>query len=102
MRNVNHNRQIIPHHTYFQSSTKRLIQSHFSFTYTQDGQHVNELILRYSYDKNDVIIDLKLNHNLVPHNHFMRYQLPNGSDAVQHFTKTDVDLCHYKVSRLEL
>ncbi|KAG4073137.1 hypothetical protein HA402_002526 [Bradysia odoriphaga] len=62
----------------------------------EDGQHVNELILRYSYGKTDVIIDLKLNHNFIPHNHFLRYQLPNGTDAVQHFTKTDVDLCHYK------
>lgn len=45
-----------------------------------------------------MIIDLKLNDNLIPQGHFMRYQLPNGTDVVQHFTKTDIDLCHYKVS----
>ncbi len=50
------------------------------------------------HGEKDVIIDLKLNDNLIPQGHFMRYQLPNGTDVVQHFTKTDIDLCHYKVS----
>lgn len=45
-----------------------------------------------------MIIDLKLNDNLIPQGHFMRYQLQNGTDVVHHFTKTDIDLCHYKVS----
>lgn len=49
-----------------------------------------------------MIIDLKLNDNLIPQGHFMRYQSPNGPDVVQHFTKTDIDLCHYKVSARSL
>ncbi|XP_037026148.1 disintegrin and metalloproteinase domain-containing protein 12 isoform X2 [Bradysia coprophila] len=61
-------------------------------TRLENGFHADELILRYK----DVIIDLKLNDNLIPQGHFMRYQLPNGTDVVQHFTKTDIDLCHYK------
>lgn len=44
-----------------------------------------------------MIIDLKLNDNLIPQGHFMRYQQQNGTDVVQYFTKTDIDLCHYKV-----
>lgn len=64
----------------------------------KNGYHVDELILRYNHEQKDVILDLKLNHNFIPRNHFMRYQLPNGTDVVQHFSKTDVDLCHYKVS----
>lgn len=48
-------------------------------------------------EEKDVIIDLKLNDNLIPQGHFMRYQSPNGTDVVQYFTKTDIDLCHYKV-----
>lgn len=46
-----------------------------------------------------MILDLELNRNLIPKGHFMRYQLPNGTDAVQHFTTADADLCHYKVRK---
>lgn len=30
----------------------------------------------------------------------MRYQTPDGGKIVQNFTKTDVDLCHYKVRKI--
>lgn len=46
-----------------------------------------------------MIIDLKLNDNLIPKGHFVRYQLPNGDKVIKKFTKTDVDLCHYHVSK---
>lgn len=45
-----------------------------------------------------MIIDLILNENLTPGGHFLRYQTPTGDQIVQNFTKTDIDLCHYKVS----
>lgn len=49
-----------------------------------------------------MIIDLKLNEYLIPDGHFVRHQLPNGADVVQKFTKNDVDLCHYKVSKCSI
>lgn len=45
-----------------------------------------------------MILDLQLNDNLIPLEHFMSYQLPNGDKAIKNFTKTDIDLCHYHVS----
>lgn len=76
-----------------------LISFSFFILYFQNGFHADELILRYIHGEKDVIIDLKLNDNLIPEGHFMRYQSKNGSDVVQHFTKTDIDLCHYTVSK---
>lgn len=49
-----------------------------------------------------MIVDLKLNHNLIPKGHFVRFQLPNGDRIIKNFTKTDIDLCHYHVSFLQL
>lgn len=46
---------------------------------------------------NDVMLDLRINDNLIPHNHFLRYQASNGDKIIKNFTKTDIDLCHYQV-----
>jgi hypothetical protein len=45
-----------------------------------------------------VIIDLQLNEDLIPKEHFLSYQLnKNGDKNITKFTKTDVGLCHYHV-----
>lgn len=64
----------------------------------QDGLHAKTITLKYKLNGNDVIIDLNLNENLTPDGHFLRYQTPTGDKIVQNFTKTDINLCHYKVS----
>lgn len=67
-----------------------------SSTKLEDGSHADHITLSYKHQGNDVIVDLHLNDNLIPHDHFLRYQTPNGGKVVQRFTKTDIDLCHYK------
>lgn len=80
------------------ASQKPIVFSVFFFS--KNGLHASELILRYNRGDEQVIVDLKLNRDLIPNNHFMRYQLNNGSDAVRQFTKTDLNMCHYKVRRI--
>lgn len=64
----------------------------------QNGLHTTQIHLQYKHNSKDVILDLQLNDNLIPLEHFMSYQLPNGDKAIKNFTKTDIDLCHYHVS----
>lgn len=74
-----------------------IFSAKFIFVLSQNGLHVNEIKISFTYGERDVIIDLELNRYLITEGHFMRYQLPNGTRVVQHFTKTEIDLCHYKV-----
>ena len=64
----------------------------------QNGLHASHLTLKYNLNDNDVILDLQLNDKILPHTHYISYQLPNGEKAIRNFTKTDADLCHYHVS----
>lgn len=64
----------------------------------QNGLHTTHIHLLYEHNNKNVILDLHLNDNLIPIEHFMSYQLPNGDKAIKNFTKTDIDLCHYHVS----
>jgi hypothetical protein len=52
----------------------------------------------YEHNNKDVILDLHLNDNLIPIEHFISYQEPNGDKAIKNFTKTEIDLCNYQVS----
>lgn len=47
-----------------------------------------------------MILDLHLNDNLIPVEHFISYQQPNGDKTIKNFTKTEIDLCHYQVGSL--
>jgi hypothetical protein len=68
----------------------------------QDGSHATHIHLIYEHNNQDVILDLQLNDNLIPIEHFISYQLPNGDKAIKNFTKTDINLCNYQVSELQL
>lgn len=49
--------------------------------------------------RKEVILDLRLNQELLPKGHFVHYQLPDGGGyALKNFTLQDVDHCHYVVS----
>lgn len=69
------------------------------FFFRQDGLHVPHITLTYHHKGQRILIDLKRNDNLLPDEHFLRYQNSNSSKGhvVQNFTKTDIDLCHYQV-----
>lgn len=64
----------------------------------QDGSHATHIHLIYEHNNQDVILDLRLNDKLIPIEHFISYQLPNGDKAIKNFTKTDINLCNYQVS----
>lgn len=64
----------------------------------QAGLHASHLTLKYNHNGKLVIVDLKRNDNLIPKEHFVRYQGPNGDTIIKNFTKTEVNLCHYHVS----
>lgn len=64
----------------------------------QDGSHATHIHLIYEHNNQDVILDLQLNDKLIPIEHFISYQLPNGDKAIKNFTKTDINLCNYQVS----
>lgn len=68
------------------------------FVFPQDGLHATHIHLIYEHNNKDVILDLHLNDNLIPKEHFLSYQEPNGDKTIKNFTKTDIDLCNYQVS----
>jgi hypothetical protein len=70
----------------------------FSFSFFQNGLHATHIHLIYEHNNKDVILDLHLNDNLIPIEHFISYQEPNGDKAIKNFTKTEIDLCNYQVS----
>ena len=53
------------------------------------------MTLEYKLNDEEVVLDLNLNQNLLPKEHYVSYQLPNGSMATLNFTKETVDLCHF-------
>ncbi|XP_058977913.1 disintegrin and metalloproteinase domain-containing protein adm-2 isoform X2 [Musca domestica] len=67
-------------------------------TLDTDGLHVPHITLTYHHKGQRILIDLKRNDNLLPDEHFLRYQNSNATHGhvVQNFTKTEVDLCHYQ------
>ncbi|CAG9804945.1 unnamed protein product [Chironomus riparius] len=65
-------------------------------TLEEDGTHATHIHLIYEHNNKDVILDLHLNDNLIPIEHYISYQLPNGDKTIKNFTKTDIDLCNYQ------
>lgn len=65
----------------------------------QAGSHASHISLSYIHDGERIIADLKLNEELIPQGHFLRYQNGTGGNALKTFNKTDINLCHYQVSR---
>lgn len=69
---------------------------------SQNGLHATHIHLIFEHNNEDVILDLHLNDNFIPVEHFISYQEPNGDKAIKNFTKTEIDLCHYQVSATRL
>ncbi|XP_059217905.1 disintegrin and metalloproteinase domain-containing protein 9 [Stomoxys calcitrans] len=69
-------------------------------TLDTDGLHVPHITLTYHHKGQRILIDLKRNDNLLPDEHFLRYQNSNSTKGhtVKTFTKTEIDLCHYQGS----
>ncbi|KAG5679982.1 hypothetical protein PVAND_009517 [Polypedilum vanderplanki] len=65
-------------------------------TREKDGSHTTHIHLIYEHNNKDVILDLHLNDNFLPLEHFISYQQPNGDKAIKNFTKTDIELCNYQ------
>ncbi|XP_017046909.1 disintegrin and metalloproteinase domain-containing protein 12 [Drosophila ficusphila] len=66
-----------------------------------DGLHAPHISLSYTHEGQRITIDLQRNDRLLPDNHFLRTQNSSSGAAtaghvVRHFTKTEVDLCHYQ------
>ncbi|XP_055377516.1 putative uncharacterized protein DDB_G0277255 isoform X2 [Condylostylus longicornis] len=63
----------------------------------EDGLHTSHITLSYHHNGENVIADLYLNDNLLPQEHFLRFQDSNGgSDIIKNFSKTEIELCHYQ------
>ncbi|XP_075148734.1 disintegrin and metalloproteinase domain-containing protein meltrin [Haematobia irritans] len=69
-------------------------------TLDTDGLHVPHITLTYHHKGQRILIDLKRNDNLLPDEHFLRYQNSNTTKGhvVKNFNKTEIDLCHYQGS----
>uniref|UniRef100_A0A0K8UA17 Disintegrin and metalloproteinase domain-containing protein 12 n=1 Tax=Bactrocera latifrons TaxID=174628 RepID=A0A0K8UA17_BACLA len=64
----------------------------------EEGQHVPHITLTYQHEGQRVHIDLHRNDELLPAEHFLRYQHSNSPTGrvVKNFTKTELELCHYQ------
>ncbi|XP_053946621.1 disintegrin and metalloproteinase domain-containing protein 12, partial [Anastrepha ludens] len=64
----------------------------------EDGQHVPHITLTYQHEGQRVHVDLHRNDELLPAEHFLRYQNSNSPTGrvVKKFTKTEMELCHYQ------
>jgi Reprolysin family propeptide len=62
----------------------------------RNGSDLKQISLVYEHNNKDVILDLELNDNIIPKEHFLSFQEPNGDKAVKN--TTDKDFCHYHVS----
>ncbi|XP_065371221.1 disintegrin and metalloproteinase domain-containing protein 9 [Calliphora vicina] len=69
-------------------------------TLDADGLHASHITLTYHHKGQQILIDLKRNDDLLPSEHFLRYQNSNTTQGhvVQNFTKTEIELCHYQGS----
>ncbi|XP_049535594.1 uncharacterized protein LOC125951089 isoform X2 [Anopheles darlingi] len=67
-------------------------------THEGNGLHASHLTLTYRLNEADVIVDLQLNEQLIPADHFLSYQLPNrtGKHVLRYNRPEEVDLCHYR------
>ncbi|XP_017046780.1 zinc metalloproteinase-disintegrin-like MTP8 [Drosophila ficusphila] len=66
-----------------------------------NGLHAPHISLSYTHEGQRITIDLQRNDRLLPDNHFLRTQnsssgAETAGHVVRHFTKTEVDLCHYQ------
>ncbi|XP_067616727.1 disintegrin and metalloproteinase domain-containing protein 12 [Eurosta solidaginis] len=64
----------------------------------KDGQHVPHITFTYQHEGQRVLIDLHRNDELLPAEHFLRYQNSNSPEGrvIKNFTKTEMELCHYQ------
>ncbi|KNC31405.1 hypothetical protein FF38_03874, partial [Lucilia cuprina] len=71
-------------------------------TLDADGLHASHITLTYHHKGQKILIDLKRNDDLLPSEHFLRYQNSNTTQGhvVKNFTKTEIELCHYQASFL--
>ncbi|XP_037811310.1 disintegrin and metalloproteinase domain-containing protein 9 [Lucilia sericata] len=69
-------------------------------TLDADGLHASHITLTYHHKGQQILIDLKRNDDLLPSEHFLRYQNSNITQGhvVKNFTKTEIELCHYQGS----
>ncbi|CRK98583.1 CLUMA_CG011979, isoform A [Clunio marinus] len=88
--NFNHHSVIEP--KIIHGRDKRALEN----TLEKNGLHATHIHLIYEHNNKDVILDLHLNDNLIPVEHFISYQQPNGDKAIKNFTKTEIDLCNYQ------
>lgn len=81
-------------------NTKNVKLNFFFFFYLQDGLHASHITLTYHHKGQRILIDLKRNDDLLPSEHFLRYQNSNTTQGhvVKNFTKTEIELCHYQAS----
>lgn len=82
----------------FLADNGSLINAQTFLFFPQNGLHATHIHLIYEHENEDVILDLHLNDNLIPIDHFVSIQQPNGDKAIKNFTKTEIDLCNYQVS----
>lgn len=70
---------------------------HNSNSRLRNGSELKHISLIYEINNTNVILDLDLNDKLIPEEHFISFQEPNGDKSIKNM-KTDKDLCHYHVS----
>jgi hypothetical protein len=58
---------------------------------------LKDISISFVYRNENVILDLSLNENLLPDDHFLSVQKPNGEREKKIFRKTEGSLCHYNV-----
>lgn len=69
--------------------------------YLQHGLHATALSIAYKFNDKKIILDLKLNDNLLPKDHFISYQ-EKSVRIIKNFTDSNITLCHYHVSNFNV
>lgn len=67
---------------------------------TKNQFRPSDILLSFTFREENVILELKLNEHLLPENHFLSYQKPNGAKVLQISSETTKELCHYQVSMI--
>ena len=75
------------------------IDPQISSKQTKNQFRPSDISIIFAFREENVILDLKLNEHLLPENHFLSYQKPNGAKVLQILSETTKKLCHYQVSR---
>ncbi|XP_030376058.1 disintegrin and metalloproteinase domain-containing protein 12 [Scaptodrosophila lebanonensis] len=76
--------------------TRRSLQSSLDAV---DGLHTPHITLTYTHEGQRIQIELQRNDDLLPAEHFLRYQNATGGgykQVISNFTKTEIDLCLYQ------